>query len=182
MASEGSDPDAEYALSRLLQRGTVADYQNEFEMVISRVAGKSESFLASIRIFGLKPTLIRALLWSNPTTLDPETPTKEVVDNDIKSEVVVCLPEEFQEEDMVDALLIIEQKGLGNWKELDNESGDRKVQRDAKKEGEPTILATFSSDRGITIWDPEIKTAFQDDTLRVRWFQKSEECYAPSLG
>ncbi|GKC24773.1 hypothetical protein Tco_1026923 [Tanacetum coccineum] len=38
MASEGSDPDAEYALSRLLQRGTVAEYQNEFEMLISRVS------------------------------------------------------------------------------------------------------------------------------------------------
>nr|GEZ32782.1 hypothetical protein [Tanacetum cinerariifolium] len=64
-----SDLDIEYALSRLLQRGTVADYQNEFEMLISRVIGKSKSFLASIYIFGLKPSLQRALLWSNPTTL-----------------------------------------------------------------------------------------------------------------
>ncbi|GJZ04211.1 hypothetical protein Tco_0537486 [Tanacetum coccineum] len=69
MASEGSDPDAEYALSRLLQRGTVGDYQNEFEMLISRVTRKSESFLASIYIFGLKHPLQRALLRSNPTTL-----------------------------------------------------------------------------------------------------------------
>ncbi|GJT22910.1 hypothetical protein Tco_0892847 [Tanacetum coccineum] len=53
----------------LRARGTVADYQNEFEMVISQVTGKSESFLTSIYIFGLKPTLQRALLWSNPTTL-----------------------------------------------------------------------------------------------------------------
>nr|GFA44273.1 hypothetical protein [Tanacetum cinerariifolium] len=58
MASEENDLDIEYALSRLLQRGTVADYQNEFEMLISRVTGKSKSFLAQ-----------RALLWSNPTTL-----------------------------------------------------------------------------------------------------------------
>ncbi|GKF66526.1 hypothetical protein Tco_0193043, partial [Tanacetum coccineum] len=42
-----------------------------------------------------------------------------------------------------------------------------KVERDAKREGEPTILATFGSDRGITIWDPGIKSAFQDDTLRA---------------
>ncbi|GKC70203.1 hypothetical protein Tco_1116086 [Tanacetum coccineum] len=69
MASDGSDPDAEYALSRLLQRGTVAEYHNEFEMLISRVTGKSDSLLASIYTFGLKPTLQRALLWSNPTTL-----------------------------------------------------------------------------------------------------------------
>ncbi|GJZ16072.1 hypothetical protein Tco_0551749 [Tanacetum coccineum] len=69
MASNGNDPDAEYALSRLLQRGTVAEYQKEFEMVISRVTSKSDYLLASIYILGLKPTLQRALLWSNPTTL-----------------------------------------------------------------------------------------------------------------
>nr|GEY52839.1 reverse transcriptase [Tanacetum cinerariifolium] len=69
MALESSDPDAEYALSRLLQRGTVAEYQNEFEMLISRVTGKSDSLLTTIYIFGLKSALQRALLWSNPTTL-----------------------------------------------------------------------------------------------------------------
>ncbi|GKC41069.1 hypothetical protein Tco_1053453 [Tanacetum coccineum] len=179
-------------------------------MVISRVTGISESFLASIYIFGLKPTLQRALLRSNPTTLGEafclarivearfedersitdiaktsdlnagvqvqdleetirhkpnkikafqtsmvatfeeheqqenqdnlnefskekddakppifidtvgnnggndsrtsgsETPAKEVVDNDIESEVLVSLLEEFQEGDMVDALSIVE--------------------------------------------------------------------------
>ncbi|GJS23946.1 hypothetical protein Tco_0452578 [Tanacetum coccineum] len=69
MASGGNDPDAKYALSRLLQRGMVAEYENEVEMLISRVTGKSDSLLASIYIFGLKPALQRALLWSNPTTL-----------------------------------------------------------------------------------------------------------------
>ncbi|GKC39654.1 hypothetical protein Tco_1052038 [Tanacetum coccineum] len=54
---------------RLLQRGTVAEYQNEFEMLISRVTGKSYSLLTTIYISGLKPTLKHALLWSNPTTL-----------------------------------------------------------------------------------------------------------------
>ncbi|GKB07197.1 hypothetical protein Tco_0835481 [Tanacetum coccineum] len=28
------------------------------------------------------------------------------------------------------------------------------------------------------LWDPGIKSAFQDDTLRVRWFRRSKECYA----
>ncbi|GJS62016.1 hypothetical protein Tco_0656800 [Tanacetum coccineum] len=115
-------------------------------------------------------------------TSGSETPAKEVVDNGIKIEVVVGLPEEFQEGDMVDALSRVEQKSSGNWKELDNESEDRKVERDAKREGEPTILATFSSDQGITIWDPRIKSAFQDDTLRARWFRRSGECYALGLG
>ncbi|GKE70590.1 hypothetical protein Tco_1528662, partial [Tanacetum coccineum] len=212
MASNGNDPDAKYAISRLLQRGTVAEYQKEFEMLISRVTGKSDSLLASINIFGLKPTLQRALLWSNPITLGEafslafiaeahfeeeqsitdiakrndlnagvqheqqenqdnlnefseekddakppifidtvsnigdndsrilgsKTPAKEVVDNGIESEVVVGLPKEFQEGDMVDALPMVEQKNLQNWKELDNESEDRKVKRDAKRKGEPT--------------------------------------------
>ncbi|GKD81829.1 hypothetical protein Tco_1348668 [Tanacetum coccineum] len=69
MASEGSDPDAEYALSRLLQRGTVAEYQKEFEMLISRVTGKSESLLRSFYIFGLKLVLQIDLLRVRPTTL-----------------------------------------------------------------------------------------------------------------
>ncbi|GJT42634.1 zinc finger protein [Tanacetum coccineum] len=34
----------------------------------------------------------------------------------------------------------------------------------------------------IRIWDPEIKSAFSDITLRAMWFRRSEECYAPSLG
>ncbi|GKA59642.1 hypothetical protein Tco_0758955 [Tanacetum coccineum] len=50
-----------------------------------------------------------------------ETTAKEVVDNGIESDVVVSLLEEFQEGDMVDSLSIVEQKSLGNWKELDNE-------------------------------------------------------------
>ncbi|GKF31531.1 hypothetical protein Tco_0101329, partial [Tanacetum coccineum] len=69
MALKDSDPDIEYALSRLLQRGTVAEYQNEFEMLISRVTGKSDSLLITIYISGLKLALQRALFWSNPVTL-----------------------------------------------------------------------------------------------------------------
>ncbi|GJU98364.1 hypothetical protein Tco_1327635 [Tanacetum coccineum] len=63
------------------------------------------------------------------------------VDNGIESEVVAGLSEEFQEGNMVDALSRVEQKSSENWKELDNESEDRKVERDAEREGEPTILA-----------------------------------------
>ncbi|GJR78665.1 reverse transcriptase domain-containing protein [Tanacetum coccineum] len=63
------------------------------------------------------------------------------------SEVVFGLLEEFQDGDMVDALSrVVEQKSLGNWKELDNVSEDRKVERDGEREGEPNNLATFGSD------------------------------------
>ncbi|GJT02334.1 hypothetical protein Tco_0823503 [Tanacetum coccineum] len=115
-------------------------------------------------------------------TPSPETPAKEIVDNGIETEVVAGLPEEFQEGDMVNALSRVELKSSRNWKELDNESEDRNVERDAKREGEPTILATFGSDQGITIWDRRIKSAFQDNTLRAKWFRRSGECYALSLG
>ncbi|GJW83327.1 hypothetical protein Tco_0156472 [Tanacetum coccineum] len=50
MASSGSDRDAKYALSRLLQRGTVVEYHNEFEMLISRVMGKSKFLLTMTRL------------------------------------------------------------------------------------------------------------------------------------
>ncbi|GKB73020.1 hypothetical protein Tco_0934432, partial [Tanacetum coccineum] len=69
VASDGSDQDARYALSKLLQRGTVAEYESEFLMLIKRVTGISESLLKSFYISGLKPTLQCALLTSNPTTL-----------------------------------------------------------------------------------------------------------------
>nr|GEX23651.1 hypothetical protein [Tanacetum cinerariifolium] len=69
MALGGSDRNAEDALSKLLQRGTVAEYQNGFEMIINQITRKSKNLLASIYIFGLKPAVILALLWSNPITL-----------------------------------------------------------------------------------------------------------------
>ncbi|GKA59643.1 hypothetical protein Tco_0758956 [Tanacetum coccineum] len=70
MASDGSDQDARYTLSKLLQRGTVAEYESEFLMLIKRVMEISESLLKSFYISGLKPFLQCALLKSNPTTLN----------------------------------------------------------------------------------------------------------------
>ncbi|GJZ44926.1 hypothetical protein Tco_0592522 [Tanacetum coccineum] len=57
MASNGSDQDAKYALSKLLQRRTVAEYESEFLMHIKRVTGISESLRKSFYISGLKPLL-----------------------------------------------------------------------------------------------------------------------------
>ncbi|GJW42152.1 hypothetical protein Tco_0070951 [Tanacetum coccineum] len=304
MASGGSNRDAKYTLSKLSQMGTVAEYQSEFEILINRVTGISIKLLKSFYISGIKPTLLCALLWSNPITLDepfslaratearfmglqllellrsnlttlgeaffrarvqvqdleetirhkpnkveavktsmiatseehehqenqdnqneifeekddvkppisadtfgsnagndsetsgPKTPTKEVVENNngfaltflvgygspralqlwkkiviedvlvlldsggahnfaqpntgTEIEVVAGFLEEFQDGDMLDALSrVVEQNSSGNWKELDNESKDMKVERDAEREGEPTILATFGSDRAV---------------------------------
>ncbi|GKA57979.1 hypothetical protein Tco_0757167 [Tanacetum coccineum] len=69
MASDGSDQDARYTLSKLMQRGTVAEYKSEFLMLIKQVTGISESLLKSFYMSGLKPVLQCALLRSNPTTL-----------------------------------------------------------------------------------------------------------------
>ncbi|GJW36307.1 hypothetical protein Tco_0059227 [Tanacetum coccineum] len=69
MASGGSDRDAEDALSKLLQMGTVAEYQNDFEMLINRVTGISESLLTSFYISGLKLTIQIELLRARPATL-----------------------------------------------------------------------------------------------------------------
>ncbi|GJS93725.1 hypothetical protein Tco_0800693 [Tanacetum coccineum] len=70
MTSGDSDPEAEYALSKLLQIGTVAEYHNEFEMLINRVTGIPQSLLIPFYISGLKLHLQRELnLVSRPTTL-----------------------------------------------------------------------------------------------------------------
>ncbi|GJS70141.1 class II heat shock protein [Tanacetum coccineum] len=69
MASGGSDRDAKHTLSKLLQMGTVAEYQNEFEILINQVTGISQSLLTSLYIFGLKLELQRELWRSRPTTL-----------------------------------------------------------------------------------------------------------------
>ncbi|GJZ44662.1 hypothetical protein Tco_0591917 [Tanacetum coccineum] len=68
MASDGSDQEAEYALSKLLQMGTVEDYQRELEMLIKLVTN-TESLLKSFYISGLKLDLQCLLLRSNPSTL-----------------------------------------------------------------------------------------------------------------
>ncbi|GJS17640.1 hypothetical protein Tco_0412112 [Tanacetum coccineum] len=74
-----SDRDAKYSLSKLLQMSTVAEYQNEFEMLIKRVRGMFEPLLKTFYISGLKPALQCALLRSNPTTLGEAFPLAHAV-------------------------------------------------------------------------------------------------------
>ncbi|GJW56811.1 retrovirus-related pol polyprotein from transposon TNT 1-94 [Tanacetum coccineum] len=61
--------DPQWALSKLLQLGTVEDYQREFEKLMNRVTNIPKSLLISFYIFGLKLHLQRELLVSKPTTL-----------------------------------------------------------------------------------------------------------------
>ncbi|GJT74355.1 hypothetical protein Tco_1041080 [Tanacetum coccineum] len=69
MASGGSDRDAEYALSKLLQFGMVEDYQREFEKLMNRVTDIPESLLISYFFSGLKLHLLHEFFVSRPTTL-----------------------------------------------------------------------------------------------------------------
>ncbi|GJY60351.1 hypothetical protein Tco_0461008 [Tanacetum coccineum] len=109
MASDGSDQDAKYALSRLLQKGTVADYQNEFEMVISEAFGLAR--VAEAHVQDLEETIrhksnkVEAVKTNDaipPISADTfgsnggndsrsqgsRTPAKEVVDNGNGSTII----------------------------------------------------------------------------------------------
>ncbi|GKE90252.1 polypyrimidine tract-binding protein homolog 3 isoform X1 [Tanacetum coccineum] len=70
MASGGSYQNAKDTLSKLLQMGTVAEYQNEFEILINRVTRIYESLLKSFYISVHKLALQLELLRSKPTTLE----------------------------------------------------------------------------------------------------------------
>ncbi|GJY55608.1 retrotransposon-related protein [Tanacetum coccineum] len=61
--------DPQGALSKLLQLGTVEDYQREFEKLMNRVTDILDSLLISFYIYGLKLHLQRELLLSKPTAL-----------------------------------------------------------------------------------------------------------------
>nr|GEU69653.1 retrotransposon-related protein [Tanacetum cinerariifolium] len=61
--------DPQGALSKLLQLGTVAQYQSDFEKLMNRITEIPENLLISFCIPGLKPSLQQELLVSKPTTL-----------------------------------------------------------------------------------------------------------------
>nr|GEY01971.1 RNA-directed DNA polymerase, eukaryota, reverse transcriptase zinc-binding domain protein [Tanacetum cinerariifolium] len=128
MTSEGSDPDAEYALSRLLQRGvqiqdlkeTIRHKPNKIEafqtsMVATFEEHEQQENQDNMNEFSEEKDDAKSSIFidtvgnngdNDSRTSGSETPAKKVVDNGIESEVVVGLPDEFQEGDMVDALSI----------------------------------------------------------------------------
>ncbi|GJU42159.1 ty3-gypsy retrotransposon protein [Tanacetum coccineum] len=61
--------DPQGALSKLLQTGTVAQYQSEFEKLMNRVTGISENLLISFYVSSLKPNMQRELLVAKLTLL-----------------------------------------------------------------------------------------------------------------
>ncbi|GKD48280.1 hypothetical protein Tco_1277256 [Tanacetum coccineum] len=102
----------EDALSKLLQMGTMAEYQNEFEMLIKRVTRIYKFLLKSFYISKLKPTLQIELLRARPTTLvaafslacmtearfeDERTTTTIVNPNDLN----IAIPDQVLEESIL---------------------------------------------------------------------------------
>nr|GEX94118.1 putative mitochondrial protein [Tanacetum cinerariifolium] len=85
MAADNNDQNAKYALSKLLQMGTVAEYQNEFEMLIKKVT-IPESLLKSFYISGLKLALQRLLFRSYPSTLEEAFFRARITDAHFKDE------------------------------------------------------------------------------------------------
>ncbi|GKD93886.1 hypothetical protein Tco_1373723, partial [Tanacetum coccineum] len=69
MASGGNDRNAEYALSKLLQMGTVAEYESKFVILANRVTGISANLLKSLYISRHKPDIHLNLFRLRPTTL-----------------------------------------------------------------------------------------------------------------
>ncbi|GJX42083.1 ty3-gypsy retrotransposon protein [Tanacetum coccineum] len=61
--------DPQWALSKLLQLGSVEDYHNEFEKLMNRVVDIPKTLLISFYILGLKLPIQRELLVAKPVTL-----------------------------------------------------------------------------------------------------------------
>nr|GEW22446.1 reverse transcriptase domain-containing protein [Tanacetum cinerariifolium] len=64
-----SDQNTEYALSKLLQMGTMAEYESEFVILVIRLTGISANLLKSFYVSRLKLELQRELFRSMHTTL-----------------------------------------------------------------------------------------------------------------
>ena len=60
--------DHQGALSKLIQSSSVAEFQFDFENLMSKVIGISEPLLISFFITGLKPEIRKELLFSQPST------------------------------------------------------------------------------------------------------------------
>ncbi|GJZ51529.1 hypothetical protein Tco_0606044 [Tanacetum coccineum] len=98
MASGGSDQNAENALSKLLQMGTVAEYESEFVILANRVTGISANLLKSFYISGLKLELQRELFRLMPTTLGEAFSLARIADTrfeDERSTIAIAKPNEL---------------------------------------------------------------------------------------
>ncbi|GKA23596.1 hypothetical protein Tco_0709629 [Tanacetum coccineum] len=224
-----SDRNAEYELSKLLQMGTVAEYQDEFEKLINRVTGISESLLTSFYISGLKLTLSIELLRARPTTLGEAFSLARIIEARLeaiaekekeqiikkKADTILSLRSELASPEIKGSLDADEDIGIdevssaidcvfhiGESNEVRSKFGEfsenkksvievvmgggealgvyREKSRGAAEGGRRVLCYVQGSKRlkkkkmeaaiQRRLWDPGIKSAFQDNTLRARWF------------
>ncbi|GKB80257.1 hypothetical protein Tco_0947152, partial [Tanacetum coccineum] len=217
MALGDSERDAEYALSKLLQIGTVAEYHNEFEMLINRVTRIAESLLKTSNPTTLGEAFFKALItearFENKNNQaidnnvgDQEDPNvndeqevknvddqeienvkdekgKNVKDEQVSEQTInetACiitslqsemekLPMELQLNNNFREALETRSKGLEK-KRLDLNPMLHDLQKVAAAQKKKKMEAEIQR----RIWNPEIKIAFQDNTLRARRFRRSE--------
>ncbi|GJS09024.1 hypothetical protein Tco_0365820 [Tanacetum coccineum] len=225
----GSNQNAEYALFKLLQMGTVAEYESEFVILANRVTGISKSLLTSFYIFGLKLTLSIELLRERPTTLGEAFSLACIIE--ARLEAIAEKEKEHIIKKKVDTILSLRSKlaspkikgsldadedigidevssaidcvfHIGESNEVRSKFGEfsenkksvievvmgggealgvyREKSRGAAEGGRRVLCYVQGSKRlkkkkmeaaiQRRLWDPGIKSAFQDNTLRARWF------------
>ncbi|GJX21262.1 hypothetical protein Tco_0223939 [Tanacetum coccineum] len=91
---------------------------------------------------------------------------------DVAHEVALEIPSEALRETTTTSDTVAKIEETGEFYTSESE------EHGTKPEKGKVVLTTMQR----RLWDPGIKSAFQDDTLRARWFRRSEECYALSLG
>ncbi|GJV34116.1 hypothetical protein Tco_1394516 [Tanacetum coccineum] len=189
MASGDSDRDAEAALSKLLQIATVAEYQIEFEMLINRVTRISESLLKTFYISGLKPALQCALLRSNPTTLGEAFFKARITEarfKDERSTIAIAKANNLNTgvhvQDLDDEPNVLKgNRVIGVGENENNKGDDKEVQYSVYTLHVLIPLLKRLNDKYIKkkkmeaaiqrrLWNPGIKSVFQDNTLRARLF------------
>ncbi|GKB84023.1 hypothetical protein Tco_0956295 [Tanacetum coccineum] len=224
MASDGSNQDARYALSNLLQMGTVAEYESEFVVLANRVTGISESLLTSFYISGLKLELQIDLLRARPKTLgeafalaritearfeDERATTVIAKPNDLNIAYTTsmvatyeehgcqdgfCMVATYEEQECQDGLKPVTTRSSAGKKgdlgaitskggppdhmrasekelvvlksSLEQKSMFRRQERMLRRQEQQRLAKDAKIQRRI--WDPGIKSVFQDNTLRAR--------------
>ncbi|GKD50226.1 hypothetical protein Tco_1279202 [Tanacetum coccineum] len=180
---------AEDALSKLLQMGTVAKYQNKFEVLIKRVTGISEFLLKSFYISGVKPTLQIELLRARPTTLVEAFSLARMTEAHFEDErTTTTIVEITSDNDARDQASEVEMKVLVDGVGVNeiNKWVDKEVQYSVSTLHVLIPLLKHLNDKHIKkkkmkaeeiqrrIWNPGIKINFLDITLRTRWFEGVE--------
>ncbi|GJW98973.1 retrotransposon gag protein [Tanacetum coccineum] len=218
MVSGGSDRNAEYKLSKLLQIGTMAEYQDEFEKLINRVTVIFESLLTSFYISGLKLTLSIELLRARPLgeafslariiEARLEAIAEKEKEHIIKKKAytILSLRSELASPEIKGSLDADEDIGIdevssaidcifhicesnevrskfGEFSENKKSVIELGVYREKSRraaEGGRRVLCYVQGSKRLKkkkmkaaiqrrLWDPRIKSAFQDNTLRARY-------------